>query len=176
MVADPTTDARRAARKALLAMRRRGETISSSEPTFGLEMTDSPFSGGSGDDVSVVSVGSDQYRSVKTISPAEQEKLDERARKLAARKVRNRLSAEASRKRVRDEMEQLSARCEFLQDQVSALQDKLSKYEDVGDVDVTKRKRKDNSGGGLRELNSYIEPAAFIEQPCTYRMALFAGV
>ena len=65
---------------------------------------------------------------------------------------------------------------EFLQDQVSALQDKLSKYEDVGDVDVAKRKRKDNSGGGLRELNSYIEPAAFIEQPCTYRMALFAGV
>jgi chromosome segregation ATPase len=139
-------------------------------------MTDSPFSGGSGHDVSEVSVGSDQHRSVKTISPAEQEKLDERARKLAARKVRNRLSAEASRKRVRDEMEQLSARCEFLQDQVSALQDKLSKYEDVGDVDVAKRKRKDNSGGGLRELNSYIEPAAFIEQPCTYRMALFAGV
>jgi hypothetical protein len=35
----------------------------------------------------------------------------EKARKLAARKVRNRLSAEASRKRVRDEIESLTAKC-----------------------------------------------------------------
>ena len=35
----------------------------------------------------------------------------EKARRLAARKVRNRLSAEASRKRVRDEIESLTAKC-----------------------------------------------------------------
>jgi len=116
--------------------------------------------------------------SLSVISPADQAKIDERARKLAARKVRNRLSAEASRKRVRDEMENLSARCEYLQDQVSYFQERLSKYEDV-DVSIDKPTsrmiaRHTSNRKSPKKLNSFIEPAAFFARP--HRISLLVGV
>lgn len=114
----------------------------------------------------------------------------EKARKLAARKVRNRLSAEASRKRVRDEIESLTAKCEFLQDQVASLKDRLSRYEAVEEDDsvnsevfMTKSKKSrtssNNNGSSFQPSNNcsssacsssalmspYIEPAVFIGRP-----------
>jgi hypothetical protein len=110
VMTEPTdsTEARRAARKALLAHRRRGAGLEVVPSHMNTKVGSRPLMSVSSDgasDSSEVS-GSDHG-----VSPAEQEKLEDRARKLAARKVRNRLSAEASRKRVRDEMETLSARC-----------------------------------------------------------------
>ena len=104
--------------------------------------------------------------------------VDERARKLEARKQRNRASAEASRKRVRDQMERLEQQNEMLQDQVSYLQERLSLYEDEGTIrssSSTQKKRKPITANVNTsfKLNS-LEPAAFIEQP--FRMALLAGV
>ena len=91
---------RRRARKAIMVSKRRGKGEYMNSPTLELHEAD---------EVSVVSASDSS--SVAVLSSAEQSRLDERARKLAARKVRNRLSAEASRKRTRDEMERLSARC-----------------------------------------------------------------
>lgn len=52
--------------------------------------------------------------------------LDERAAKLEARKQRNRASAEASRKRVRDQMENLENMNALLQDEVARLKQRLA--------------------------------------------------
>lgn len=158
---------RRRARKAIMVSKRRGKGDIVDSPTLELHEAD---------EVSVVSASDSS--SVAVLSSAEQSRLDERARKLAARKVRNRLSAEASRKRVRDEMEHLSARCECLQDQVAALQERLSKYEDVDEpedgVSANKRSRYASNRSCSKKPNSFIEPAAFIERP--FRIALFPGV
>ena len=114
VMTEPTdsAEARRAARKALLAHRRRGAGLEVVPSHMNTKVGSRPLMSVSSDGASDSSeVSGSDHGVVKAISPAEQEKLEDRARKLAARKVRNRLSAEASRKRVRDEMETLSARC-----------------------------------------------------------------
>ena len=100
--------------------------------------------------------------------------IDERARKLEARKQRNRESAEASRKRVRDHIENLENMNSILQDQVAFLKGRLALYEaDAGENFPTRsRGLASNNTSSVSQLSS-LEPAAFIEQPL--RTCILAG-
>ena len=103
--------------------------------------------------------------------------IDERARKLEARKQRNRESAEASRKRVRDHIENLENMNSILQDQVAFLKGRLALYEaDAGENFPHKKQRPgitSNLGTSSVSQLSSLEPAAFIEQPL--RTCILAG-
>ena len=67
---------------------------------------------------------------------------------------------------------------EYLQDQVSYFQERLSKYEDL-DVSIDKPTsrmiaRHTSNRKSPKKLNSFIEPAAFFARP--HRMSLLVGV
>lgn len=108
--------------------------------------------------------------------------LDERARKIEARKERNRQSAEASRKRVRDQMENLENMNAILQDQVTYLKQRLAFYEaeDGENSGTLKKRRTPGTISKSKNFNtscvsklSSLEPAVFIEQP--FRRVVLAG-
>ena len=98
--------------------------------------------------------------------------LDDRAAKLQARKQRNRASAEASRKRVRDQMENLENMNALLEEQVAHLKQRLAIYEQQEDTLSSPQRRRTGGTSSASQLNS-LEPAAFIEQP--FRMTLLAA-
>ena len=180
MMVTVTAEERRANRKAILVSKRYGPSFLASNSSLGMDILQPPPLVEAGSDISSLgneSSNSDQTALVSSaVITKKQEKLDEKARRLEARKVRNRLSAEASRKRARDELENLSARCEYLQDQVVALQNKLSVYENVNDglerSVYTKKSRKEPKAAWRQSdkfkpnpLNTFIEPAVFLVQP-----------
>ena len=103
------------------------------------------------------------------------------AEQLEARKQRNRASAEASRKRVRDQMENLENMNALLEEQVAHLKQRLAIYEQQEDTLSSPPQRRRTNGctttnsvstSSASQLNS-LEPAAFIEQP--FRMTLLAA-
>ena len=142
---------RRKIRLELLKSKRQGQT--SSMALLGVESNKSRDNG-------ITEVSSTSYQQEFSV-------IDERARKLEARKQRNRQSAEASRKRVRDHMEHLENMNAILQDEVTFLKGRLALYEadEDGNCPQKKQTRGINSNTSSVSQLSSLEPAAFIEQP-----------